>query len=155
ITNKRKMDHYDKRYPEYAAEKMSPTRRLDVEWAHAMAPGAKIVLVVATDRASLDEAINYAVVHRLGNTISNSWSSREGFGNPAQFDRVNRILQMAAAQGIDCNFASGDNGDEQAAVGFRTVDFTGSSRFATGVGGTRLALTAIDTLVCELGCGRD
>jgi len=30
---------------------------LDVEWAHAMAPGANIALVVATDRASLDEAI--------------------------------------------------------------------------------------------------
>src|SRR5262249_42595752 len=85
---------------------------LDVEWAHALAPNAAIVLVLATDRASLDEAVNYAVVHHLGNTISNSWSSVEGLGNPAQFDRVNRILQMAAAQGIDANFATGDDGDE-------------------------------------------
>ena len=60
--------------------------------------------------SALIEAINYAVVHHLGNTISNSWSSLEGFGNPAQFGRVNRILQMAAAQGIDVNFASGDAG---------------------------------------------
>src|SRR5262245_46925670 len=58
---------------------------LDVEWAHAIAPGAKIVLVLATDRASLDEAINYAVVHHLGNTISNSWGGLEGLGNPAHF----------------------------------------------------------------------
>src|SRR5258707_5040336 len=83
---------------------------LDVEWAHAMAPGANIALVVATDRASLDEAINYAVVHHLGNTISNSWSSIEGFGNPRTLDRVNRILEMAAAQGIDVNFASATAG---------------------------------------------
>jgi subtilase family serine protease len=111
---------------------------LDVEWVHAIAPGAKIALVLATDHASLDEAINYAVVHRLGNTISNSWSTVEGLGNPAQFNRVNRILQMAAAQGIDVNFASGDFGDESfppnlpGGVGFVTVDFPASSPFATG-----------------------
>jgi subtilase family serine protease len=113
---------------------------LDVEWAHAMAPGAAIVLVVATDRASLDEAINYAVVHHLGNTISNSWSSPEGFGNPAQFDRVNKILEMAAVQGINVNFATGDFGDEVVEFGFKTVNFPASSPFATGVGGTSLSL---------------
>src|SRR5437868_11696716 len=96
---------------------------LDVEWSHAIAPGANIALVVATDRASLDEAIHYAVIHHLGNTISNSWSIPEGFGNPAQFGRVNRILQMAAAQGIDVNFSSGDFGDELIADGFITVEF--------------------------------
>ena len=128
---------------------------LDVEWAHAIAPGAAIVLVVATDRASLDEAINYAVVHHLGNTISNSWSSREGFGNPAQFDRVNRILQMAAAQGIDVNFASGDNGDEVSAVGFQTVDFPASSPFATGIGGTSLALNPDNTIAFQTGWGNN
>ena len=30
---------------------------LDVEWAHAVAPGAKIALVLATQRGSLDEAV--------------------------------------------------------------------------------------------------
>jgi subtilase family serine protease len=128
---------------------------LDVEWAHAIAPGAKIALLVATDRASLDEAINYAVVHHLGNTISNSWSSREGFGNPAQFNRVNRILQMAAAQGIDVNFASGDNGDEAAAVGFITVDFPASSPFATGIGGTSLALNPDNSIKFQTGWGNN
>lgn len=126
---------------------------LDVEWAHAVAPAANIALVVATDRASLDEAINYAVVHHLGNTISNSWGSLEGFGNPAQLDRVNRILQMAAAQGIDVNFSSGDDGDEMLTAGFRTVDFPASSPFATGVGGTSLALNSDNTLAFQTGWG--
>src|SRR5262249_26057187 len=126
---------------------------LDVEWAHALAPGAKIVLVQATDRASLDEAINYAVVHHLGNTISNSWASLEGFGNPQQFSRVNRILEMAAAQGIDVNFASGDFGDETVIVGFQTVDFPASSPFATGVGGTSLALNPDNTIAFQTGWG--
>jgi subtilase family serine protease len=56
------------------------------------------------------------------------------------FDRVNRILEMAAVQGIDVNFASGDAGDEVSRVGFKTVDFPASSPFATGVGGTSLSL---------------
>jgi subtilase family serine protease len=128
---------------------------LDVEWAHAMAPGANIVLVLATDRASLDEAINYAVVHHLGNTISNSWSSLEGFGNPAQFDRVNRILEMAAAQGMDVNFATGDFGDNAAQVGFITVDFPASSPFATAIGGTSLALNPDNTIAFQTGWGNN
>jgi subtilase family serine protease len=126
---------------------------LDVEWAHAIAPKAKIALVLATDRSSLDEAINLAVVRHLGNTISNSWSSPEGFGNPAQLDRVNRILQMAAARGIDVNFSSGDNGDDVALVGFKTVEFPGSSPFATSVGGTSLAMDASRNVLFETGWG--
>jgi subtilase family serine protease len=128
---------------------------LDVEWAHATAPGANIALVVATDQASLDEAINYAVVHHLGNTISNSWSSLEGFGNPARLDRVNRILQMAAAQGVDVNFSSGDNGDEVADVGFRTVGFPASSPYATGIGGTSLFLNPDNTMAFQTGWGNN
>jgi subtilase family serine protease len=126
---------------------------LDVEWSHVVAPGARIVLVITTDRSSLDEAINYAVVHHFGNTISNSWGSFEALGNPAQFIRVNRILQMAAAQGIDVNFSSGDFGDDSPVVGFASVDFPSSSPFATSVGGTSLALTPNNGILFQTGWG--
>ena len=126
---------------------------LDVEWAHAIAPGANIALVLADNHASLDEAINYAVIHHLGNTISNSWSSLEGFGNPAQLGRVERILQMAAAQGIDVNFSSGDDGDELLRAGFITVDYPASSPNATGIGGTSLALNNNNGRKFETGWG--
>src|SRR5258708_24664175 len=99
---------------------------LDVEWAHAIAPGANIVLVIGPNNGSdLDEAVNYAIVHHLGNTIFNSWSSIEGFGNPARLIRDNRILQSAAVQGIDATFSSGDFGDDPVLVGFNTVCFPG------------------------------
>jgi hypothetical protein len=39
---------------------------------------------------------------------------------------MNRILQMAAAQGIDVNFATGATA-MKSAVGFITVDFPASS----------------------------
>ena len=126
---------------------------LDVEWAHAVAPGAKIALLLASDHSSLDEAINYAVVHRLGNVISNSWDILEGFGNPAQLNRDTRILQMAAAQGIDVNFASGDDGDESLSAGFVTVDFPASSPYATGIGGTSLALNPDNSIKFQTGWG--
>jgi subtilase family serine protease len=127
---------------------------LDVEWVHAMAPGAKIVLVIGPNNGSdLDEAVNYAVVHHLGNTISNSWSAFEGFGNPAQFNRMNRILEAAAVQGVDVNFSSGDFGDNTVVVGFKTVGFPTSSPFATGVGGTSLALNPDNSIMFQTGWG--
>jgi len=127
---------------------------LDVEWVHAMAPGANIVLLISPNNGSdLDETVNYAVVHHLGNTISNSWSGPEGFGNPAGLIRVERILEMAAAQGIDVNFSSGDEGDDVAQVGFTTVDYPGSSPFATSVGGTSLFLNPDNSIDFETGWG--
>ena len=129
---------------------------LDVEWVHAMAPGANIVLVIGPNNTNdLDEAINYAVVHHLGNTISNSWEGIEGFGNPAQHIRDNRILESAAVQGIDVNFSSGDSGDFAAAVGFKTVGFPGSSPFATSIGGTSLALNPDNTIAFQTGWGNN
>lgn len=127
---------------------------LDVEWIHATAPGAKIVLVIGPNNgADLDEAINYAVVHHLGNTISNSWGAPEGFGNPAHFIRDTRILQMAAALGIDVNFSSGDFGDFSPAIGFKSVNFPGSSPFATSIGGTSLFVNSDNTMNFQTGWG--
>jgi len=127
---------------------------LDVEWVHAMAPGANIALVISPNNgADLDEAVNWAVVHHLGNTISNSWSGPEGFGNPQTLSRVERILEMAAAQGIDVNFSSGDFGDNVEFVGKLTVDYPGSSTFATSVGGTSLFLNPDDTMSFQTGWG--
>jgi len=129
---------------------------LDVEWVHAMAPGANIVLVIGPNNGSdLDEAVNYAVVHHLGNTITNSWSSIEGVGNPAQLTRDERILEQAAAEGIDVNFSSGDSGDgvEFLTGSFATVGYPGSSPFATGVGGTSLFLNPDNTAMFQTGWG--
>jgi subtilase family serine protease len=126
---------------------------LDVEWVHAIAPGANIALVLATDHNSLDEGINYAVVHHLGNVISNSWGNFEALGNPARFNRDTRIFQMAIAQGIDVNFSTGDFGDNSPVLGFATVQFPASSPFVTAVGGTSLALNPDNTMAFQTGWG--
>jgi subtilase family serine protease len=77
----------------------------------------------------------------------------EGLGNPAQFIHVNRILQMAAAQGIDVNFSSGNFGDDSPFFGFVTVDFPASSPFATGIGGASLALNPDNSIMFQTGWG--
>jgi subtilase family serine protease len=48
---------------------------LDVEWAHAIAPGANIVLVLAKSNMDADilSALKYAVDHNLGDVISMSF----------------------------------------------------------------------------------
>jgi len=83
------------------------------------------------------------VVRHLGNTISNSCSLIEELANLAQLNRIERILQQAAAQGIDVNYATGDSGDEAPRVGIRKRRLSGQSAFAAGVGGTSLALLII------------
>jgi subtilase family serine protease len=126
---------------------------LDVEWAHAIAPGAKIALVLAPNGTALDEAVNMAVARDLGTTISNSWDELEGHISAAALGRMERILKMAKAKGIDVNFASGDDGDNVDAAGFVTVAYPGSSPHATSIGGTSVALNADSTLRFQTGWG--
>jgi subtilase family serine protease len=66
-----------------------------------------------------------------------------------------RILEQAAAQGIDVNFATGDFGDETARVGFVSVDYPASSPFATAVGGTSLALHPDNSIAFQTGWGNN
>ena len=127
---------------------------LDVEAAHAMAPGAKIVLVVAPNNyASLDEAVNWVNIHHIANIVTNSWGLSSDLMAPGQGSRDNRILMTAAAEGIGLNFSSGDNGDETVHTGTKSVDFPASSPWVNAVGGTSLFLNGDDSYKAETGWG--
>src|SRR5206468_1333294 len=92
---------------------VDPEINLDVEWAHAIAPGAKINLVVPPTASFLDVdyAQLYAVALHLGNVISGSYGSQESFTPPGILDEENMISEVAAVVGISANFSSGDYGD--------------------------------------------
>ena len=127
---------------------------LDVEAAHAMAPGAKIVLVVAPNNyASLDEAVNWVTLHHIANIVTNSWGLSSDLMAPGQGARDNRIFVTAAAEGIGLNFSSGDNGDETANTGVKSVDFPASSPWVNAVGGTSLFLNGDNSYKAETGWG--
>ncbi|HEY3531399.1 MAG TPA: S53 family peptidase [Nocardioides sp.] len=116
-----------------------PEVAIDVEAVHAMAPGAKIVLVAApNDRSSLDEAVNWILVHHLANIVTNSWGFPVDLASPGQGTRMERILETAAAEGIGVNFSTGDDGDNSGRFGVQTVDFPATSPWANAVGGTSL-----------------
>jgi len=127
---------------------------LDAEAVHAMAPGAKIVLVVAPNNyASLDEAVNWVTIHHIANIVTNSWGLPTDLAAPGQGSRDNRILMTAAAEGIGVGFSTGDDGDETLHTGTKSVDFPASSPWATAVGGTSLFLNSDDSYKTETGWG--
>ena len=99
---------------------------LDVEWAHAIAPSATILLVVAKDDSlgSLLNAVDYAV-QQGAKQISMSWGADE-FSSQAQYDsHFNK-------SGITFTASSGDSG---AGVSWPAV-----SPYVVAVGGTTLTL---------------
>ena len=113
---------------------------LDVEWAHAFAPDAKIVLVVAPsdDNAELAYAVEYAARHRLGNVISNSWGMPESDGDPGTVEMFDTVFRRAAARGIAVNVATGDSGDNGMGTPVGAASIPADSRWSTGIGGTSI-----------------
>jgi subtilase family serine protease len=127
---------------------------LDVENAHAVAPGANIVLIVAPNNGNpLDEAVNTAVVHHYGSLVSNSWDNFEIFFTPAHLNRDLRILQTAALEGIGVNFSSGDWGDNSPLFGVKTASWPSDSPFSTSIGGTSLFNDSSNPYLGEAGWG--
>jgi subtilase family serine protease len=127
---------------------------LDVEWAHAVAPDAKILYVgAANDARGLDQAIAYVVDQHLANVVSNSWGLPESFASRGEINSLNAVFQQAAAQGIGVYFASGDYGDNVAAAGTKSAGFPDSSPWVTSVGGTSLAVGRHGRYEFETGWG--
>jgi subtilase family serine protease len=127
---------------------------LDVEWAHAVAPGAKIVYVgAANDAGGLDQALNEVVDRHLANVVSNSWGLPESFAPRGEILAMNAVFQQAAAEGIGVYVASGDDGDNRLAAGKVSAGFPDSSPWVTSVGGTSLAISRTGDYEWEAGWG--
>src|SRR6058998_4143522 len=113
---------------------------LDVQYAHAMAPGANIVLVVAS--TSSGNAINVAEAAAIqrypGSIMSQSFGIPEILvhANNAQILQAHKNYLAAQAAGITVLASAGDFG---ATNGFGTANaaFPASDPLVTGVGGTQ------------------
>jgi subtilase family serine protease len=122
---------------------------LDVEYAHAGAPDAKIVLVEAAqdDLQTLALAVQYAVQHKLGNVISLSWGETEQTLGQDFVSYYSSIFSQAASRHITVVASSGDTGAAgQGENGnyyrYPAIIWPASSLYVTAVGGTRLNLNA-------------
>lgn len=143
-------------YASGIAEGWATEIALDVEWAHAMAPGARINLYVAANATfPLFDAVQKAVSDGVNSIISLSWGSPENaFGQSGpvapiygeNYPWLNQVFQQAAAQGITVFASSGDWGAYDQSQG-ETAPYGGAvypstDPYVTGVGGTTLYMNS-------------
>jgi subtilase family serine protease len=85
---------------------------LDVEYAHVIAPGAKIDLVEApNDNAqSLVNAVHYAASHKLGDVITQSFGFPEPYIGKSSVQALSTVYSEAAASHITVLASAGDTG---------------------------------------------
>jgi subtilase family serine protease len=137
-----------------------PEINIDVEWAHAIAPGAKITLLVPPSATfdDIDSALAFAVDNGLGNVISNSYGSEEYYTSLSTLTVENSILEAAAALGISADFSSGDDGDftfDFPQYFPASVSAPADSPYATAVGGISLGLGKGDKIAWQAGWGNN
>jgi subtilase family serine protease len=103
---------------------------LDIEWAHAIAPNAKILLVEATtpSGANLLKAVDYAASRKDAVSISMSWGGAE-FPEEVSLDS-----HFKSVSGAIFFASSGDDGTG--------ASWPASSPYVIGVGGTHVSVTS-------------
>ena len=115
---------------------------LDIEWAHAMAPSAKILLVEAAS-SNYGDMMNavYVAAHYAGVTqISLSWGGNE-FGGETSYDSY--FSTNTTNPSISYFASSGDTGG--------VVEFPAASSAVIGVGGTALHVDGSGVRTSETG----
>jgi len=133
---------------------------LDVEYAHSIAPGAKIVLAETpvdetegvTGLPEMMNAEKWLINHGIGDVISQSFGATEntfpGFdqGNFSSLLDLRYAFKDAFAHGVTVLAASGDNGatdfesDLSTLYPYRVNSWPSSDPLVTSVGGTMLNL---------------
>ncbi|GHO83357.1 hypothetical protein KSZ_13630 [Dictyobacter formicarum] len=128
---------------------------MDVQWAHALAPEASIVLLTSPVSETqgvqgLPEFLKleqYALDHHLGTIFSQSWGTTEETlftpaGKKAMQD-FDKFYEKATRQHVTLLASAGDSGSVNPDVNgnnypFPTVGFPADSPWVTAVGGTSL-----------------
>lgn len=129
---------------------------LDVVWAHAIAPGANIVLVLAKSNSDVDllSATKYAVDHHLGDVISQSFGGNESCSDAASVAQQHQIFADATRKNITLFASAGDFGSAQISCDgtqfVQAVSSPASDQLVTAVGGTELHATGY--CLTQLGC---
>jgi subtilase family serine protease len=130
---------------------------LDVEYSHAMAPGAKILLVeTPVDETEgtagfpqIVEAENYVIDHHLGDVISQSFgATEETFPSAGSISELRGAFINAALHHVTVLGSSGDGGatDEESNLTdfypFRVNRWPSVDPLVSSVGGTQVHLDA-------------
>jgi len=130
---------------------------LDVEAVHGVAPDADIVYVggASCQDSDLTDALDKVVDGKLATIVSDSWSDLESATDSSTDAVYDQTFMRGAVEGIGFYFSSGDDGDEVAASGGKTVGSPVALPWVTAVGGTSLALDRKGDYGFETGWGTD
>jgi subtilase family serine protease len=118
---------------------------LDVEWAHVMAPGAKIILAEARSNNDADilATTKYVIDHHIGDVISQSFGEAEACMDPQLLAQEHALFAKAVSEGYTLFASSGDSGSAQfncdGTGPIEAASTPASDPNVTGVGGTTLA----------------
>jgi subtilase family serine protease len=129
---------------------------LDVEYAHTIAPGARILLVETPGGGSagtvsmpqIVAAENYVIQHHLGDVISQSFVATEQAIGPAAISSLRGAYLAAYSHHVTVLAGSGDTGatgfesNQQSYYTYPVTAWPASDPLVTAVGGTRLDLDA-------------
>ena len=117
---------------------------LDVLWAHSIAPGANITLVLAKSNqdADIQSALQYAIDHNLGDIISMSFGENESCMDPDILSAQHAAFASATLKGMTLFASSADQGAALSTCDgnswVKAVSSPASDPLVTGVGGTEL-----------------
>ncbi len=132
---------------------------LDVEWSHAMAPGAKIVLYIGSTSCATTlrcgpsrckQPCDFNHLHEWGspeNDIAESGAVAPIFGE--NYPWIDQIFQQAAAEGITSFSSTGDQGalfqgpPENQVSPYGAVNYPSSDPYVVAVGGTSLYVNTL------------
>jgi subtilase family serine protease len=136
---------------------------MDVEAAHAMAPGADVVYVAAagTQDSNFVDAISQIVDEHLASIVSGSWVIGADTGVPtATVLAFEHDFLQGTVEGIGFVFASGDTGSQAASQDgngpYETATaYPASDPLVTAVGGTSLAVGSSGQYEWETGWETD
>jgi len=129
---------------------------LDVEWSHAIAPGANIILDEAQSNsdADLQAAAQYAVSNHLGDVLSQSFGENDTCLDPATRAAWHNTYAQAISEGMTVFASSGDQGASQGTCDgnswTQVTSSPASDPLVTAVGGTELH--AAGYCLTSLGC---
>jgi subtilase family serine protease len=130
---------------------------IDVEWAHAVAPGASINLIVPPTSLfqDIDEAEYIAIDSGLANVLSGSYGAEELEVATAELENGNLLSELGAVLGISTDFATGDDGNFTFGISGLppSVSYPADSPYATAVGGITLALNSDNSIAWQTGWG--
>ena len=122
----------------------SQEMQLDVDWSHAIAPGAKIVIVHGKSNNDTDliAAANYAINNNLGDVISMSFGESDQCLGTDLTNQWHQAFVNATKKGITLFASSGDQGASQPSCDgtswIQSTSSPASDPLVTGVGGTEL-----------------